>query len=137
MSQLAFNEQVGKQLEAAYQVRDAIRRRRLVRAALGASRGERILDVGCGPGFYCAELLEEVGPGGQVVGLDMSPQMLVLAERRCAGYDNVEFREAEATALPVEEAAFAGAVCVQVLEYVRDVPAALAELHRVVRPGGR
>jgi arsenite methyltransferase len=137
VSELAFNEDVGKQFEAAYQVRDAIRRRRLVRAALGATAGDRILDVGCGPGFYCAELLEEVGPDGRVVGLDMSSQMLVLAERRCARYDTVEFREAEATALPVEDAAFDGAICVQVLEYVRDVPAALAELHRVVRPGGR
>jgi SAM-dependent methyltransferase len=90
VSELAFNEDVGKQLEAAYQVRDAIRRRRLVRAALGATAGDRILDVGCGPGFYCAELLEEVGPDGRVVGLDMSSQMLVLAERRCAGYDTVE-----------------------------------------------
>lgn len=137
MDELAFNEEVGKQLEAAYQVRDAVRRRRLVRAALGATSGERILDVGCGPGFYCAEVLEEVGADGGVVGLDMSPQMLVLAERRCANYENVEFREAEATALPVEDAAFDGALCVQVLEYVRDVPAALAELHRAVRPGGR
>jgi len=137
VSELAFNEDVGRQLEAAYQVRDAIRRRRLVRAALGARSGEQILDVGCGPGFYCAELLEEVGPRGRVVGLDMSPEMLVLAQRRCAAYENVEFGQAEATGLPVDDAAFDGAVCVQVLEYVRDIPAALAELHRVVRPGGR
>src|SRR4051812_43719932 len=67
----------------------------------------------------------------------MSPDMLALAGRRCAAYENVEFGQAEAIALPVDDAAFDGAVCVQVLEYVPDVPAALAELHRVVRPGGR
>jgi len=44
---------------------DAVRRRCLVRAALGASPYERILDVGCGPGFYCAELVDEVGPAGR------------------------------------------------------------------------
>ena len=96
-----------------------------------------MLDVGCGPGFYCAELLEEVGPEGSVVGLDGSAQMLALAARRCAGHDNVELREADATALAVDDGSFDAAVCVQVLEFVPDVPAALAELHRALRPGGR
>jgi arsenite methyltransferase len=137
VSQLAFDEEAGKQLEALYRIGDAVRRRRLVRAALGASPGEHILDVGCGPGFYGAELLDEVGPDGKVVGLDSSPQMLALAARRCEGHDNVEFLEADATALPVEDAGFDGAVCVQVLEYVPDVSAGLAELQRALRPGGR
>jgi SAM-dependent methyltransferase len=137
VSQLAFDEETGKQLEELYRIGDAVRRRRLVRGALGAAPGERILDVGCGPGFYCAELLDEVGSEGSVVGLDSSPQMLSLAARRCEGQGNVEFHRADATALPVEDASFDGALCVQVLEYVPDVPAALAELHRAVRPGGR
>ena len=63
--------------------------------------------------------------------------MLQLARARCAGRDNVELLEAEATALPVESGTFDGAVCVQVLEYISDVDAALAELHRALRPGGR
>ena len=63
--------------------------------------------------------------------------MLELARRRCAGRDNVEFLEGEATALPVEGETFDGAVCVQVLEYVADVRAGLAELHRALRPGAR
>ena len=67
MSQLAFDEQTGKQLEALYSIADATRRRKLVRAALGAKPGARVLDVGCGPGFFCAELLEEVGSSGAVV----------------------------------------------------------------------
>jgi len=137
VSQFAFDEETGKQLEALYQIGDAVRRRRLVRAALGASAGERILDVGCGPGFYCAELLDEVGPDGKVVGLDSSPHMLALAARRCEAHDNVEFHEADATSLAVEDAGFDAALCVQVLEYVPDVSAGLAELHRVLRPGGR
>lgn len=116
---------------------DAVRRRRLVRTALGASPGERILDVGCGPGFYCAELVSEVGPGGRIVGLDSSPQMLELAACRCEGHDNVEFHEADATMLPVADGQFDAALCVQVIEYVPDFPAALGELHRALRPGGR
>jgi arsenite methyltransferase len=137
VSQLAFDEETGKQLEALYQIGDAVRRRRLVRAALSAAPGERVLDVGCGPGFYCAELLEEVGADGSIVGLDSSPQMLALAARRCEGHDNVEFAEADAESLPVEDESFDAAVCVQVLEYVPDVAASLRELYRVLRPGGR
>ena len=137
MSQLAFDEQTGKQLEGLYRIGDSERRRHLVRAALAVVPGERILDVGCGPGFFCAELLEELGPDGSIVGLDSSPPMLALAAQRCAGHGGVEFREADATSLPVADASFDAALCVQVLEYVPDVPAGLAELYRVLRPGGR
>jgi SAM-dependent methyltransferase len=137
MGQLVFDEETGKRLETLYGIGDAVRRRRLVRAALGARPGERILDVGCGPGFYCRELLDEVSPDGRVVGLDGSSEMLALARRRCQGHSNVDFHEADATSLPVEDATFDGVICVQVLEYVQDVPSALAELYRVLRPGGR
>jgi arsenite methyltransferase len=137
MSQLVFDEDTARQIEALYRIGDAVRRRRLVREALGAAVGDRILDVGCGPGFYCAELLEEVGPSGSVVGVDTSPPMLELAARRCAGRDNVELHEADALSLPLEDASVDGAICVQVLEYVADATAALAEMRRCLRPGGR
>ena len=136
MSQLEFNEQVAQQMEVIYSRRDLLRRRELVHEALGASPGERILDVGCGPGFYVTELLERVGPDGSVVGVDASPAMLAVAAHRAEGHANVEFHEGDATALPVDDADFDRALSVQVLEYVPDVPAALAELHRVLRPGG-
>ena len=64
MSQLVFDEDIARQMETLYRTRDVRRRRALVRAALGASSGERVLDVGCGPGFYAEELLDEVGPVG-------------------------------------------------------------------------
>jgi arsenite methyltransferase len=136
-SQLVFDEDAAQQIEAVYRTGDAARRRSIVRAALAAAPGERILDVGCGPGFYCAELLEEVGRSGSVVGIDSSPAMLALAARRCAGHDNVELHEGEATALPVEDGDFDAAISVQVQEYVPHISASLAELHRVLRPGGR
>jgi arsenite methyltransferase len=137
MSQLPFDETMAARLEVVYRRRDILRRRQLVREALGARPGERILDVGCGPGFYVAELVEQVGGAGAVVGVDSSPQMLAVAARRCEKYDNISFREAEVTSLPVEDAAFDAALSVQVLEYVPDIDAALAELHRAVRPRGR
>ena len=137
MSQMVFDDDLANQLETLYRTRDVLRRRRLVREALGAAPGERVLDVGCGPGFYVAELLEQVGATGSVVGVDASPQTLALARRRTQGQDNVALHQADATALPVADASFDRALSVQVLEYVSDPAAALAELHRALRPGGR
>jgi arsenite methyltransferase len=137
MTQLKFDEAMAKALEAVYQKRDMVRRRGLVREALGAAPGERILDVGSGPGFYVTELLEEVGPKGSIVAVDTSPDMLAIARRRCTGHDNVTFHEGNASSIPVEDAGFDGALCIQVMEYVTDPAGALAEIHRALRPGGR
>ena len=137
MTQLKFDRRLVERLETLYATRDVQRRRELVRAALGARPGDRILDVGCGPGFYVTELLEAVGPEGSVVGLDISADMLAVAAKRAEGHGNVTFYEADASSLPVPDAGFDRAVCVQVLEYVRDVPTALREMHRALRPGGR
>jgi arsenite methyltransferase len=137
MSQLVFDEKVVEQLEIIYRSRDVLRRRKLVYEALGAQPGDRVLDVGCGPGFYSRELLDQVGPDGSVTGIDQSPQMLAVARRRCEGFPNGAFHEGDATALPVESGAFDRALSVQVLEYVTDLPRALAELYRALRPGGR
>jgi arsenite methyltransferase len=83
------------------------------------------------------ELAGQVGPTGSVTGVDASPQTLELARRRTEGRDNVALHLADAAALPVPDGAFDAALSVQVLEYVTDVDAALAELHRALRPGGR
>jgi arsenite methyltransferase len=136
-TRLVFDEEAARRIEAIYLIGDAVRRRRIVRDAVGASTAERILDVGCGPGFYCVELLEDVGSSGSVVGVDSSAAMLALAARRCAGHDNVELHEADATALPVEDGGFDAAISVQVQEYLPGVDTGLAELHRALRPGGR
>jgi arsenite methyltransferase len=137
MTELSFGRETGEQLERAYTTRDILRRRAIVYEALRPQPGQRILDAGCGPGFYVAELAETVGPDGLVVGVDRSLDMLGLAAARSAGRSNVEFREGEATALPVQDEEFDGAVSVQMLEYLTDVDAALAELYRALRPGCR
>lgn len=137
MAQLEFNEETSKRIEASYSSRDVRRRRALVREAVAAKAGDRILDVGCGPGFYVAELAQEVGAEGSVVGVDGSASMLALAAERCRDAGNVEFREGDATRLPVDDGGFDAALSVQVMEYVPDIPAALAEILRALRPGGR
>ena len=137
MSQLPFDEETSKRLEPLYRTRDALRRRRLVREAIAAEPGDRILDVGCGGGFYIAELLDTVGRDGVIVGVDSSAPMLGLAAARCSGHNNVTFREGDALALPVEDESFDVVFSVQVLEHVADTTAALVEMRRALRPGGR
>jgi arsenite methyltransferase len=137
MTKYVFDERAAQQLETMYRTRDVVRRRRLVRDALGVEAGHRVLDVGCGPGFYAAELLPQVGPNGAVVGVDTSAAMLAAAARRCDGLGDASFKAGSATSLPLDDGAFDRVLCVQVLGHVADVPAALAELHRVLRPGGR
>ena len=137
MSQMEFDAAVVERLERVYRSHDIRRRRRLTLEALAVERGERILDMGCGPGFYAADLLEAVGPEGSVVGVDGSAASVAAAAKRCEGLGDVTFYEADALALPVEDGEFDAAVTVQTLEYIPDVTAALTELHRALRPGGR
>src|SRR4051812_30756449 len=98
MSQLVFDEGEARRMEAVYLIREAQRRRSQVREELAPRRGERILDVGCGPGFYCRDFAELVG---SVVGVDQSEAMIGLAQRRCGGLGNVALRVADATSLAV------------------------------------
>jgi SAM-dependent methyltransferase len=93
-----------------------------------------VLDIGSGPGFLAAEMAAEMGPDGRVVGLDPSESMLALGRRRGAP---AEFVEGDALALPFGDESFDAAVATQVYEYVADMPTALAEARRVLRPGGR
>ena len=137
VAQLEFDESMAEQLEVLYHRRDVVRRRRLVQEALSARPGERVLDVGCGSGFYVTELLDRVGREGSVTGVDSAPAMLAVAAKRAEGRDNVAFYEADATNLPVPDGTFDAALSVQVLEYVPDATAALAEMHQALRPGGR
>jgi demethylmenaquinone methyltransferase / 2-methoxy-6-polyprenyl-1,4-benzoquinol methylase len=91
----------------------------------------QVLDVATGTGLVAAELLER---GYQVTGLDQSPEMLEVARRRFGG--RVQLVEASATALPFTDASFDHLTFTYLLRYVDDPPATLAELARVVRPGG-
>jgi arsenite methyltransferase len=108
-----------------------------VREALETRPGDRVLDAGCGPGFYCLEIAEEVGSEGHVLGIDAAAPMLELARRRCQGHNNVSFKQGDVVSLPVEDQTFDRALSIQVLEYVEPATAALAEIYRTLRPRGR
>lgn len=137
MSEFQFDEAVSRRVEAVYLTPDVVSQRREVMKALQLVAGERMLDVGSGPGLLVAEMPAAVGPKGRVCGIDASETMLAMARKRCAGVPWCEFQKADATALPYPDSSFDAGVSTQVYEYVRDIPGALAELHRVLRPGGR
>ncbi len=132
-----FDTEAFRNLEAAFLSPQIVARRREILELLAPRPGARLLDIGAGPGFFAEEAGERVGPGGRVVGIDTSADMLEMAQRRCARLPQVAFLEGDALHLPFEVPSFDAAAASQVYEYVEDVPAALAELHRVLVPGGR
>jgi arsenite methyltransferase len=131
---LQFDAKQANQVKASYMAPDMVEQRRATRALLALQAGERVLDVGSGPGFLAEEMLAEVGPDGAVHGVDPSESMLAIARGREAG---VEYAQGDALALPYGDETFDAVVATQVYEYVPDMPAALAEARRVLRPGGR
>jgi ubiquinone/menaquinone biosynthesis C-methylase UbiE len=101
--------------------------------------GERILEVGPGTGYYSLAVAGALEPEGALELLDVQPEMLdhTLARAREAGVANIHGAEADARRLPFEDASFDAAYLVAVLGEIPDQGAALRELRRVLKPGGR
>jgi arsenite methyltransferase len=101
--------------------------------------GEAVLDLGCGAGFDVFIAAQLVGPLGRVVGVDLSPEMLAVAEeaRLLAGIPQIEIWEAPVEGLPFLDGSFDVALSNGVLNLIPDKPAALREVFRVLKPGGR
>ncbi len=101
--------------------------------------GEAVLDVACGTGLVSLRMAATVGAAGKVVGTDISGQMVEAARRIAAerGLANLRFERADAEALPFADADFDAAVCGLGLMYVPGPVQALAEMRRLLRPGGR
>ena len=101
--------------------------------------GERVLDLGSGGGIDVLLSARRVGPSGFAYGVDMTDEMLELARANAAkaGAANVEFREGEIEALPLPDAAVDVVISNCVINLSTDKPAVLAEMFRVLVPGGR
>jgi ubiquinone/menaquinone biosynthesis C-methylase UbiE len=99
--------------------------------------GQRVLDLGAGPGFFAAGLAGLVSPGGRVDGVDINRRFVADANARAAGRADLAFHHVEDHLLPFEDATFDRVICKNVLEYVPDLDATLREVRRVLKPGGR
>jgi arsenite methyltransferase len=108
-------------------------------AIAGLREGEAVLDLGSGGGLDCFLAAKKVGPGGRVVGLDMSADMIQLARRnaRSVGADNVQFRLGEMEEMPFPDSSFDVIISNCVINLSPDKDAVLRECYRVLKPGGR
>jgi SAM-dependent methyltransferase len=108
-------------------------------ALLRLCPGERVLDVGCGPGIDTTGLASAVAPGGHVTGVDRDRGMLDAARaraRRVRDGNLTDHLEADAARLPFASEAFDACRCERVLQHLADGDRAMAEMVRVTRPGG-
>lgn len=137
MSTLGFADEMARLQRALAQCHDMVARRSAVLEALRLHRGERVLEVGCGGGFYAYEAAQCVGRTGRVCALDLSADQIAAAQARCADLEWVECRVGDAVKLPYGDAQFTALYGVQVFEYVVKLDDALRELSRVLLPGGR
>jgi SAM-dependent methyltransferase len=110
-----------------------------LRETLKPAPGERILEVGPGTGYYTLDVADWVKPDGQVDILDLQQEMLDHAMRRAGerGLANVTPTRSDASSMPYEDGTFDGAYLVTVLGEIPDQDAAIRELARVLKPGGR
>jgi ubiquinone/menaquinone biosynthesis C-methylase UbiE len=99
--------------------------------------GDKVLDVGCGLGGVTFPLAKITGPAGLVAGIDIKPAFIETANHRAAGRPGVEFRVGDAGSIPYPDDFFAAAHSERVFLYLTDRLAAIEEMKRVVRPGGR
>ncbi len=112
---------------------------RIARLMLGLGTGDQVLDVACGPGNFSRAFARAVGPAGLVVGLDASATMLARGaeELRRSGIANLALVRGDATDLPFRARSFDGVACFAALHLFADPLAALDEMTRVLRSGGR
>jgi ubiquinone/menaquinone biosynthesis C-methylase UbiE len=116
-------------------------RRRYMRPVvdrIGIEPGERVLELGPGPGAFTLGAARRAGQEGRLIAVDIQPEMIAQVEQRVsrAGLCNVETRVANAHALPLDDESVDRAFLITVLPEIPEPARALAELHRVLRPGG-
>lgn len=102
--------------------------------------GDRVLDLGCGSGTHFGWIASMIGPDGRIVGYDPDPANLGIARERAAAAPwgaQVELHAGALTTLPFADATFDAVWCAGSLQYVADPVAAVREMTRVVRPGGK
>lgn len=121
-------------------VREALQRTyetRLLQRFGGRVDGARVLEVGCGRGAGTQLIIEKFG-GTHVTAFDLDEDMVARARRRLAGLDGmVKLTVGDATAIDEPDASFDAVFDFGVIHHVPDWPLALAEIDRVLRPGGR
>ena len=136
---MPFDEDITRRVVEVYTTPDVVAQRDATLEILDPRLGERVLDIGSGPGFLAAGIASRVGESGAVSGIDLSEPMIAYASGlpMAPGAAPMTFVLGDATALDFPDQSFDAVVSTQVFEYVPDIATALAEVHRVLVPGGR
>ena len=133
---MEFDKDVGRLQRLMATSIAGINRRHAILETLSINSGDRIIDVGCGAGQLLGHLAKAVGEHGEVIGLDPSADQLAQAKSSCSDFSNITFLEKGADETGLPDGSCDAATSTQALEYIPDVDAALAEITRVLRPGG-
>ena len=128
--QASFDEAVSDDENFPATIDPRIYHVKLIREHLGDLTGKRVLDVGCGKGRF-ARILHEEQPRAEIWGLDISERMLSFVP------EGIHTRAGSMTELPFEDGYFDGAYATESLEHAVEIEKAVAEICRVVKPGGR
>jgi ubiquinone/menaquinone biosynthesis C-methylase UbiE len=136
MAMLEYDNEATKRLLAIYTTPDVEEQRNAFINAFEPQLGQRVLDVGSGPGFLSNAIFDKVGQSGSVCGIDISEPLLDIANSQNKKRVGIEFLLGDATKLPFSSEEFDTVVSTQVLEYIPEVDVALIEFHRVLRTGG-
>ena len=135
--ELVYDQELSLKQAVVARSPDMVAQRKRMHAALDLKPGERVLEVGCGNGIMACEMAASVAPTGTVTGADISAAMVTMARGFCATQANVEFIEADAMNLPFADGSFDVVTVTQCLCLVSDAEAAVGEIFRALRPGGR
>ncbi len=137
MAKLEFGDEVSRLVEEFNASVGATTRRARILEALALKTGDRVLDVGSGPGHQAFEMSSVVGATGRIEGVDAAQSAIEIAQRRCCEVGNVQFQVGEASNLPFDDGTFDAVMSSQVFEYLDDVAGGLAEMFRILKSGGR
>src|SRR5215831_19231766 len=127
MSGLEFTDDAARQLENLYLTRDIVAQRAATIRQVSLCRGERVLDVGCGPGFLCESMAGSVGRDGSVTGIDISGDLIALCRRRNPSAW-LSYAVGDATEIAQPDALFDVVTCTQVAVHSRRRSRAFRDL---------
>jgi SAM-dependent methyltransferase len=137
MTKLEFDDEFSRLMEEFNVSVGAVERRARILAALDLKTGMHVLDVGSGPGHQAYEIARVIGSDGRAEGVDSAEGSVETGRRRCVDLENASFTLGDACDLPYDDGTFDTAMSSQVFEYLDDVPKALGEMFRVLKPSGR
>lgn len=137
MARLTFEDEGSRLVDEFNASAGATARRATILEALALKPGDRVLDVGSGPGHQALDMSPVVGATGRVDGVDCAASAVEIARRRCASVGNASFQLGEASTLPFDDATFDAVMSSQVFEYLDDTAGGFTEMFRVLKPGGR